>query len=458
MSSCAVIGAGYVGLTTGVWLAERRYMVYIIEKQTDKVNELLSAKSPIDEPVIKKLLPRFIKSKKIIISEKISDHFDKCSMFFLCVNTPSNDDGSLNLDFVKSAVEEFAINLSTFNGQRSTFKILVIRSTVLPGTTEQQIIPWIEKVSGKKYGQDFGVVVNPEFLSEGTAYHQIHNPWRIVLGANDRKSLKYISRLYHGYKCPIIKVDFRTAEMIKYASNAFLALKISWANEVANLCSKVGIDAANVMSAVGLDPRIGKEFLRFGCGFGGSCLPKDTRALLRFAEKYNNTLQIMRSALEVNNRQPEKVIEILNTIFPNLENKKIAVLGLTFKGNTDDVRETCALPIVQSLIEKKAILFLYDPSGTEKFKMLLNQNNNKFNIPVKDIVIYCDTLKEALKEVDACIIQNDWTMFKSLRPDDMTGMRNKIIIDCRRVLKPKKFILRGFAYYSIGYPNFKIGV
>ncbi len=334
---------------------------------------------------------------------------------FICVGTPSSSNGSINLEYVKSAAKEIGNVLTSKNN----FHIVVVKSTVIPGVTEGVVKPIIEE-SGKKAFEDFGLATNPEFLREGSAFRDFFNPDRIVIGVKDNRTRMILEKLYSSFSCPKIFTDIKTAEMIKYISNAFLATKISFANEIGNICKRLSIDVYAVFKGVGLDHRINSAFFRAGIGFGGSCFPKDVKALIRFAEELGEDPRILRAVIEVNEKQPLRMIELLKKYFTNLKGKKIGVLGLAFKPGTDDVRESRAIPIVSELLNEGAIVVAYDPKAMGNFKRLFPQ------------IEYAGSGDKVVRRSDAILIVTDWKEFEEL---DYTG---KIVIDGRRCEKAMK--------------------
>jgi UDPglucose 6-dehydrogenase len=323
------------------------------------------------------------------------------------------------------------------------YHVVVMKSTVVPSTTDSVVLPILENYSRKKAGEHFGLAMNPEFLREGSALQDSLNPDRIVVGGLDQKSIDTVMKLYSSFDCPKMETDLRTAEMIKYCANCFLAAKITFSNEMANICELMGIDVYEVMKGVGTDFRINPNFLRAGCGFGGSCFPKDVNAITSYSESKGYSSQILNAILDVNEIQPLRVVELAEKALGNLHGKKIALLGLSFKADTDDVRFTRALPILEGLVEKGADIVAYDPKGIENFKILTDKP-----------VTYVSSAKEALKDADLCVIQTEWQEFKELSPDDFkTLMRSPIIIDGRRTFDPTELIKNGVKYLGIGWKN-----
>ena len=323
------------------------------------------------------------------------------------------------------------------------YHVVVAKSTITPSTTDTLILPILEEKSKKKVGQDFGLCMNPEFLREGAALHDSLHPDRIVVGGYDQRSIDTVMKVYEGFDCPKFETDLRTAEMIKYGANCLLATKITFANEMGNICEFFGVDVYEVMKGVGLDFRINPSFLNAGVGFGGSCFPKDVNAITAFAKSKGYSPRILNAILEVNETQPLRIIELAEKKAQGVSKKRVALLGLSFKPDTDDVRYTRALPIAQALVEKGAEVIVYDPKAMDNFKKLTE-------IPIT----YASSAKEALKEADICIIQSDWSEFKSLTPQDfMELMKTPLIIDGRRTFDPKQLIEHGVTYFGIGWKN-----
>ncbi|MDT7891123.1 MAG: UDP-glucose/GDP-mannose dehydrogenase family protein [Thermoproteota archaeon] len=426
-----VIGAGYAGLTLAC-LADKGHEVIFIDVDENKVKKINEGLSPIFEPGLDDIIRRNI-GKRIWAFNDYHKLID-CDVIFICVPTPSNDDGSINLYYVRNAIENVAKVLKFIN----KFVVIAVKSTVLPGTTIS-LIPIIEEISGKKATIDFGICMNPEFLKEGSAVRDFLNPDKVVIGIIDEKSKEIMLELYKWVddRVPRIVTNPNTAEMIKYAQNAALASRISFINEIANICEKFNVDILDVAYAIGLDPRIGPYFLKAGIGFGGSCLPKDLKALINAAESKGVDVMVLKSILERNEKQPYRAIELLKSFIPNLKNKKIALLGLSFKSNTDDIRESSAIKIAKKLIEEGAYVKVYDPKAMENAKKVLGEK-----------VEYCKSAIECLKDSDACIIATDWEEFK-----DIHYSKFKIpIIDGRRILDRIKAKNLGNRYKGIGWP------
>jgi len=425
MKKIGIVGAGYVGISTAVLFAELGHRVTLVDIDKEKVEKINAGKAPIYEKGLQELLEKHV--GKTLSATTSYDIINESDIIFICVGTPSKEDGSINLDYVRKSSEEISERIGGY-------KVIVVKSTVLPGTTENVVIPILEKGSGKNVGKDFGVCMNPEFLREGNAIYDSFHPDRIVIGEYDKKSGNILEDLYKPLNAPIFRTNLKTAEMIKYASNAFLATKISFANEIANICEKIGgVDVYDVMKGVGMDHRISPYFLNAGVGFGGSCFPKDLKALIKFSEEKSYKPILLKSVLEVNDYQPKHLVDRIEEKVGSLKGKNVCILGLSFKPNTDDVRESRAIIIVNELIKRGAHIIAYDPKAKENFRKLFPN------------IIYVDNVDDALKKAEICIIQADWDEFKNL---DYSRYKNLVLIaDGRRTISKKIDI----PYITVGY-------
>ena len=402
-----IIGLGYVGLITGVGFASPGNKVVGIDVDEKKIEKINKGESPIYE---KDLESKLKENKENFTATTKIEELKDCEIIFICVGTPSKEDGSIDLKYIKQAAEDISKILDSY-------KIIVVKSTVIPGTTESLI-----KILGKKVGRDFGLAMNPEFLKEGSALKDFFEPDRIVVGSYDEKTKEILEELYKDFNCPKIFTNIKTAEMIKYASNAFLATKISFINEIGNICKKLGIDVYDVAEGMGYDKRIGREFLNAGIGFGGSCFPKDVKALIAKAKEIGYDPKLLQEVIEINEKQPFKKIEIVKKKVSNLKNKKIALLGLTFKPHTDDIRESRAIPIIQKLIEEDAIIHAHDPKGIENTKLIFPENEK---------LRYIEDPQEAIDKSDIVLLLTEWPHFRKL------DFKDKLVVDGRNVI-PKE--------------------
>jgi len=323
------------------------------------------------------------------------------------------------------------------------YHVVVAKSTIPPGTTENLILPTVEKYSGRKAGEDFGLCMNPEFLRQGEAVHDSLNPDRIVIGEYDEKSGDDVEYIYRDYDCPKLRCDIRAAELIKYASNSLLTTKITFANEFSRICEKFNVDMYEVMKGVSLDFRINPRFLNAGCGFGGSCFPKDVNAIVALAKKIGVETPLLDSVLYTNELQPMHFVDLIKNTVGTLKGKVVAFLGLSFKPNTDDTRATRALPIVEKLYEEGAKVKAYDPKAMENFKHLTD-------LPI----VYCENWCEALRGADLAVVQSDWREIRDIKAEDFNRLlKNPIVVDGRRTYDPVEMLAEGVKYSGIGWKN-----
>ncbi len=414
----SIIGSGYVGMITGMGFAKLGNEVIFVDIDEEKVRRINEGRPPIYEESLEELMVKY--RERYRATKDYREAVMNSDVTFICVGTPSRKDGSIDLRFVEKASEEIGKVLRDKDG----FHVVVVKSTVVPGTTEGVVKPILEEQSGKRAFEDFGLAMNPEFLREGVALKDFLNPDRIVLGVKDEKTRKLLEELYSPINAPKLVTDIKTAEMIKYASNALLATKISFANEIGNICKKLGIDSWKVFEGVGLDHRISPHFFRSGLGFGGSCFPKDVRAIIKKAKGVGEEPIILKAVIEVNERQPRKLIELLKRHVPELKGRKVGVLGLAFKPNTDDVRETRAYSVIKMLLEEGAKVIAYDPKAMENFR--------RFYPDVGERISYAESSEDILKKIDVVLILTEWPEFEGL---DYSG---KIVIDGRRIRKAEK--------------------
>ncbi len=393
MAKISVIGTGYVGLITGAGFASIGHSVMCVDIDKSKVEMLNSRKAPIYEKGLDRLLQRVV-PKSLKATTNLEAAVMNSDFTFISVGTPSKKDGGILLYQVEQVAEQIGKAL-----RKKRYHVVVIKSTVVPGTAEK-IIAIIENASGKRFGKDFGMASNPEFLREGAALEDFMKPDRIIIGSTDAKSRALVSRLYQKIKAPVLEASFREAEMIKYAANAFLATKLSFINEIGNICKLHGIDTNVVAKGIGMDKRINPYFLRSGIGFGGSCFPKDVSAIIFKASEKGYHPRLLRSVLDVNNYQPLKLMEILEHI--GLRKKRIAILGLTFKEETDDIRDSPALSIIKELMMEDAELILYDPLAMDKVKRIFPH------------LKYAQSAQEAVDMADIVLLLTEWDEFLKL--------------------------------------------
>lgn len=424
----AVAGTGYVGLVTGVCLAEHGHNVVCVDVDEEKVAKMSKGISPIYEPGLADLMIKNM--ERLTFTTDYVSAYKDAEVIFIGVGTPEKKDGSANLTYVYKVAEQIAENAENDC-------IVVIKSTVPIGTNDKVEAFITEKA---KDGISIHIASNPEFLAQGTAVRDTLHASRIVIGAESKYAANILKEVYKDFDAPILVTNRRSAEMIKYASNDFLALKISYVNEIANLCEIVGADINDVTKGMGCDPRIGDKFLNAGIGYGGSCFPKDTKALHWLANFNDYELKTVKAAIETNDNQKFKIIKKARKYYENLQGKKIAVLGLTFKPGTDDLREAPSLVNIPIFIDEGCEIKAWDPAGVENYKK---------KYPTE--IIYCDSIDEAIKDADLCVIFTEWDEVKKY---DITKfeklMRNPIVIDGRNCYDLEQIKKTNVIYDSIG--------
>jgi UDPglucose 6-dehydrogenase len=424
----SVIGSGYVGSVTAACFAEVGHEVVCVDIDKKKMEQINSGIPPIYEEGLGELLRKYA-GKRLIATNDYESAIRETDISFICVGTPSAEDGSIDLSIVRAAAASIGAALA----KKERYHVVVVKSTVVPETTEKFVLPVLEETSGKIAGKDFGVAMNPEFLREGKAVYDFMHPDKIVIGAIDPRSGDLVSELYRNFECKITRTNPSTAEMIKYANNSLLATKISFANEIGNICKKLGIDTYAVMEAVGKDSRISPRFLNSGAGFGGSCFPKDVKALIGKAKAIGYSPMLLESVIGVNEKQPLLMTEILRKKIGEVKGKKIAVLGLAFKNETDDIRESRAIPVIAELLRLGAKVSAYDPMATENMKRIF------------PTIEYSGKAKDSLEGADACLVMTEWDEFKELE-SEFTAMKGKVVIDGRRVIKAKNIDYEGLCW------------
>jgi UDPglucose 6-dehydrogenase len=427
-----MIGSGYVGLVTGVCLAEFGMEVICVDKDKAKIEMMSKGKSPFYEPGLDDLMEKNMKEGRLSFSTDLAHGVQASQVIFIAVGTPANHDGSPDLSQVEAVAREIAAYMTEY-------KIIVLKSTVPVGTGK-----WVkgliaEAVKGKV---PFDMVSNPEFLREGAAVEDFFRPDRIVIGAESERAIEVMKEIYNAFyliEAPFVITTIEAAELIKYASNAFLATKISFINEIANLRERVGADVHDVARAMGLDGRIGRKFLHPGPGFGGSCFPKDTHALVHIGKKYDCEMEIVQSTIQVNERQKERMIEKIEEMTDGVQGKTIGILGLAFKPNTDDMREASSIPIILGLQKKGARIKAYDPEAMQEAKKILQD------------VTYCTGPYEVAEGSDAIVLLTEWNQFRLLDLKRIKGLlKEPVFIDLRNVYEPLHMREMGFRYCGVG--------
>ncbi|MDT7871464.1 MAG: UDP-glucose/GDP-mannose dehydrogenase family protein [Thermocrinis sp.] len=432
-----VVGAGYVGLTTAVCFAHLGNEVMVVEKLPEKVQALKEGKVPFYEPGLEEMLKENLSLGRLFFTTDLKEGLDFSDVIFICVGTPQRPDGSADLSQVEEVARETAKLMEGY-------KLLVEKSTV-PVNTHKLIKRTVErylKMRGKIL--EFDVASNPEFLREGSAVRDFLEPDRIVIGVESERARRIMEELYKDFKCPIIFTDPATSELIKHASNSFLAMKISYINMVADLCEKVGADVRLVAEGMGYDKRIGREFLRAGIGWGGSCFPKDIKAFIKMAKDHGVDFSLLEEVDKINQRRAVQFVEKVRSVLWSLKDKTLAVWGLSFKPNTDDIREAPSLRLVPMLLKEGARLKLYDPKAMENFKKLYP--------PGKDLD-YAPDMYSAVEGASALLIFTEWEEFQRADLNRVKElMELPIIIDGRNIYEPEVVRGLGFEYYGVGVP------
>ena len=428
----AVIGTGYVGLVTGTCLAETGNIVSCIDIDADKIARLNKGEVPIYEPQLDAYFERNMKAQRLIFTTSLVDGIKDAEVIFLALPTPPGEDGSADLSYILKVAEQLGSMIEKYT-------IIVDKSTVPVGTADK-----VHAIISKKARCTFSVVSNPEFLREGFAISDFMKPDRVVIGTDDAAARKVMERLYKPFVRqgnPIIFMDAKSAELTKYAANAFLATKITFMNEIANYCEIVGANVDQVRIGIGSDERIGKRFLFPGIGYGGSCFPKDVQALVKAGKDHQFDFSILNAVEQRNNEQKTVLFPKINTYFnANLKGKKIAIWGLAFKPDTDDIREAPALYLINKLVESGAVITAFDPEAMENVRAQIG-----------DKIQYADNEYDALKEADALIICTEWSIFRN--PDFekiKTKMSGNAIFDGRNLFDLEDMESKGFCYFSIG--------
>lgn len=431
MNVC-MVGTGYVGLVTGTCFAEFGNNVFCVDKDRDKIEMLVKGTMPIFEPNLDVMVAKNVKEGRLHFTTDLAKGIENSLVIFIAVGTPPKEDGSADLKHV--------VNVATSIAElMKSYKVIVNKSTVPVGSARL-----IRKIvqENLKHKVNFGVISNPEFLREGSAIEDFMRPDRVVIGSDSDEATAIMKDLYaplYLIEKPFVITNLETAELIKYASNAFLATKISYINELANLCEKVGADIHDIALGMGLDNRIGRKFLHPGPGFGGSCFPKDTRALVQIGREHGAPIKIVETVIEVNDKQPEKMIEKIKAAVGDLNGKRIGVLGLSFKPNTDDMREAPSIPIIKELQKLGAQIRAYDPVAMGEAKKMMPD------------LVYCAKEYDVAQNADCLVFMTEWNQFRSLDLPKLKSLLAKpIICDLRNIYEPGKMRELGFIYITIG--------
>ena len=439
MNKIAVIGSGYVGLVSGTCISDFGMEVTCVDNNEEKIYKLLNGEIPIYESGLEELISRNMYYKRLKFTTDIKKAVEENDVIFIAVGTPPADDGNADLQYVIEVAKDIA---KYMNG----YKVIVNKSTVPIGTGQKVKRIFKDTLNDRGVDFDFDVVSNPEFLREGSAVRDFTHPDRVVIGTESERALnimKEVYRVLYLNETPFIETNIETAEMIKYASNAFLAMKITYINEIANLCEKVGANVQQVAKAMGKDGRISPKFLHAGPGYGGSCFPKDTKALAKIAKEYGETISLIETTVIANERQKFKMVDKIVNAMGNIEGKSIAVLGITFKPNTDDMRDAPSLTIIPELVKLGSKIKVFDPEGKKEGSWRFED--------ILDSLTFCQDEYEAIDKSDAIVVMTEWNQFRNLNMDRILSItEGRHFFDLRNIYNPQMMAEKGFYYHGVG--------
>ena len=432
MEKISFIGSGYVGLVSGACIADFNHHVICMDMDTNKIKALNEGVVPIYEPGLAELINKNTKQNRLEFTTDLEYTISNSDVIFIAVGTPSDENGKVDMKYIHQAIDDISKYIKSY-------KVIVIKSTVPPGTASE-----VKNILKKNINNDdlYDVVSNPEFLREGSAIKDFMIPDRIVIGSLDRKAIDKVKKIYQPLflrDIPLIETNHETSELIKYSTNAFLAAKITFINEISLLCKKLGADINTISTALGLDGRISPKFLHPGPGFGGSCFPKDVWGLLNLMNENKINGNLINAVLKTNNEQKELVYSMIRNNINNLKGKKISVLGLAFKPNTDDVRESASIVVIERLLSEGAIVYGFDPEGCKNMRKIFPG------------VVFSTDLNETLINSNGAILITEWNSLRSLNPIRVGKlMKDKVFIDCRNIFNPKDWNDAGFVFENLG--------
>lgn len=436
----AVVGQGFVGLSLSVFLASKKIHVYGVENNTKKLSILKSGKATFFEPKLNNLLEKCLETKNLQFIDSLDLIFKKLDAIYICVPTP-NKNSSINLTYIKNVI----LQIEKLLNQTSKKPLIIVKSTISPGTSKS-LVKILSKNNKNNLGTNFYFVVNPEFLREGSAIDDQFNPHILVMGTEEIKSKNKIKSFYeklYSKKIPRNFTNFSSAELIKYSNNAFLATKISFINSISNLCEKIpGANIDDIAKAIGLDPRIGPYFLKAGPGFGGSCLPKDLTSFIDVYKSYDVSPILLNSVKNVNEKQLDQILKILKIKLNKISGKTISILGLSFKENSDDVRESRSIKLIRHILKENCVINVFDSLALENTKQIF-----------KNRLVYCNSISECLKNSDCAIIMNSEKDFKLISKQSIQNMKRPLIIDSRRIIPQKIKEMPKIEYVGLGVNN-----
>ena len=421
-----IIGLGFVGLSFASVLGSKKYSVIGVDSDKQKVKKILTGEAPFYEPKLNSTLKSALKNNLQVITE-INPIVTECKLIFISVGTPQRKDGSIDLTMIKKVSKEIGKSLA----KTKNIPIIIVKSTVIPETTIKIILPILEKESKKKVGKGFGLITNPEFLRETNAVNDTIKPHVVVIGGYNDKFTKEVENFYTKFhrNVPIVNTNHQTSEMVKYANNSFLATKISFINQIASICEAIsGVNVDAVAKTIGLDPRIGNLFLTAGPGYGGSCLPKDVKAIINFSNKYKIKPALLHAVEEINQQQLENIMKTIKKKVGKINNKKITILGLAFKADTDDIRDSISIKLIKLLLKKGAKIIAHDSKAISNTKAVLGEK-----------IKYTDSIEEALKNTECAIIMTTSKEYSKINSNELKLMKKRVIIDSRRLLVNHNF-------------------
>src|SRR5436189_471772 len=427
----SIIGSGYVGLVTGACFADVGHHVICVDNDSEKVRQLKAGEGPIYEPGLEEIIHRNVSARRLHFTGNIQQAVERSQIIFIAVPTPPLPDGDVDLSFVEKVAREIA-------GVLTDYRVIVDKSTV-PVKTGEKVAESIKRYN--RHGAKFDVVSNPEFLREGCAVHDLMHPDRIVIGAQSEQAIDLMKKVYEPFMAPILVTDIKSAELIKHAANSFLALKISYINAVSVICAASGADVEKVADGIGMDRRIGRSFLNAGIGYGGSCFPKDIAAFITISERLGVPFSLLKEVQHINAAQKERFLKSIRDTLWVLREKRIAVWGLTFKPDTDDIRSSVAIDLIADMLKEKAHVTVYDPKAMEKAREVEAISGAKF----------ANSALEAVEGAEALIIATEWSEFANVDLDAIKKkMMTPIVFDGRNLFDPATMAKLGFQYYSIG--------